>query len=374
MLPTAYAAGSIFCFVSGLLCLVTGCILLLFSDRKYNLLLGLSYLALCYGLLIASLVSSWLLLLIPHVYRTGNIFLLLYMPLSYLYVRSSITRKPLTSWQLVHLLPVLLYIFDFLPFFLLSGEHKAAVIREDLADVNQLLGFRQGWLMPDNFYFTFRLVQMTLYWILQVRLLASRKTRIRMDNRWLRWQYFYNAFQLFIFLPTLVVILSGGRFHIPVAVLFPASASLLSAITLMLFPHVLYNLKHPHKLQQCVKVKPGGDDDFLQGLRQHIENFMQEKKPFLDPDYTIGQMAVAMGLPSHKLSGHLYEITRMHFSDYINQWRIRYCLEQISAKKIVHLNLNGVASTCGFNNRNTFASAFKKVTGKSPSRYLHAKA
>ncbi|MES1222207.1 MAG: AraC family transcriptional regulator [Bacteroidota bacterium] len=31
-----------------------------------------------------------------------------------------------------------------------------------------------------------------------------------------------------------------------------------------------------------------------------------------------------------------------------------------------------MATQCGFNNRNTFSSAFKKVTGKPPSPYLQS--
>jgi YesN/AraC family two-component response regulator len=79
-----------------------------------------------------------------------------------------------------------------------------------------------------------------------------------------------------------------------------------------------------------------------------------------------------MGVPLYKLSAYINQTIGTNFSEYLNQWRIQYCLDMIHEKKIEHLNLHGIATKCGFNNRNTFSAAFKKVTGKPPSVYLHA--
>jgi AraC-like DNA-binding protein len=374
MPPPVNTTGALLCLVSAILCLLTGYILLFFSARKSNLFLGLSYLAIGFAFMVIALSTGHLLYRFPHFYRTTNVFMLLYMPLSYLYVRSSIRPKPLTAWQLLHLLPVVLYIVDFFPFFLLSGAHKAAIITEEMTDAIQLLQFRQGWLLPVNFHFPFRLVQMSLYWILQVRLLASRDAaRIRRkDTLWIRWQYIYNALQLPVFLAPLIFTLSGSRSYYPLTIFPPAAASLLSALTLLFYPKILYNINHFPFMKSDRKTKPVIDMASMQQLTRQMEMHMEEEKPFLNPDYTLGELASAMGVPLHKLSACINRGIGRHFSDYVNQWRIRHCLELMRDKDIVNLNLNGIATKCGFNNRNTFSAAFKKYTGESPSAYLHA--
>ncbi|WP_315824616.1 helix-turn-helix domain-containing protein [Paraflavitalea speifideaquila] len=64
------------------------------------------------------------------------------------------------------------------------------------------------------------------------------------------------------------------------------------------------------------------------------------------------------------------QTTGKHFNDYLNCQRIAYCLDFIRSGQAEHLNMNGISQHCGFNNRNTFAHAFKKVTGKLPSEYI----
>ena len=53
---------------------------------------------------------------------------------------------------------------------------------------------------------------------------------------------------------------------------------------------------------------------------------MLEKKPFLDPNYTLKDLADATNVPMYKLSAYLNQTTGTNFSDYLNQWRIRFCL------------------------------------------------
>jgi hypothetical protein len=223
---SAYDAEAILCFVSAALCLLTGFILLLFSARnKANVFLGLSYLAFAMGMTMIGLIYSRFIFHIPYFYRTGNIFFLVYMPLSWLYIRSAITNKPLSAWHLLHLLPALIYIVDFIPFFLSPTANKLAVINAELNNLNQLLLFKEGWFFPGKWVIPARTLQMAFY--------------------------IYNGFQVPMFLPTLIVVLIGSHHFIWVTSIPPAAASLLSALTLLLMPQVLYNINihqavHPH--------------------------------------------------------------------------------------------------------------------------------
>ena len=77
-----------------------------------------------------------------------------------------------------------------------------------------------------------------------------------------------------------------------------------------------------------------------------------------------------MKIPAYQLSAFLNREIGLNFNDYLNQQRVRYCRRILIQKGMVHqLNLKGLALQCGFNNRNTLTTAFKKFTGFTPSRY-----
>ena len=68
------------------------------------------FLLLSYPCFILFLINTGFLEYLPHVYRTGIIAHLLYMPASYLYIRSVVTNKGLTKIDFIHLIPALIYI------------------------------------------------------------------------------------------------------------------------------------------------------------------------------------------------------------------------------------------------------------------------
>ncbi|HEY4286622.1 MAG TPA: helix-turn-helix transcriptional regulator [Puia sp.] len=373
MFRIGYGPEAILCFVSASLTFLAGGILLSFSARgKPNRFLGLSYLSFAMSLTVIGLIYSRLISYVPHVYRTGNIFALLYMPLSYLYVRSLIVRMRLSGLHFLHLLPIVVYLIDYLPFFFSSASYKEVIISGDLDNLQKMLRYQHGWLLPSNVHIQFRTLQMFVYWILQVILLSSSQAAsMREKTHWMRWQYIYHGLQLFVCLPPFIVLISGSTNYVWVTSIPYAAAGVLSAYTLFFTPDVLYNIKGDQNIPSP-KPRPAPDTAFILQLGLQLDKIMKDRMPYLDPNYTIRELAETIDIPLYKLSAYLNLATGKHFSDYLNQWRIQYCLELIREKKLDNLNLHGIATKCGFNNRNTFSAAFKKVTGKPPSVYLQA--
>jgi YesN/AraC family two-component response regulator len=101
-----------------------------------------------------------------------------------------------------------------------------------------------------------------------------------------------------------------------------------------------------------------------------LNMYMQEHKPYLKPRYRLKDLSDDMHMPLHQLSAFLNKRLGMHFSEYLNQFRIRYCEELIRNGSPGRIYLKELFSKCGFHNRNTFTTAFKKFTGKTPSEYV----
>jgi AraC-like DNA-binding protein len=105
-------------------------------------------------------------------------------------------------------------------------------------------------------------------------------------------------------------------------------------------------------------------------IKQQLNDLMTVKKPFLQSRYHIKELANELQIPVHQLSAFLNHVLGMHFSDHINKHRIGHCIELINADSSGRPNLQLLSKKCGFNNRSSFTTAFKKFTGQKPFDYI----
>lgn len=115
---------------------------------------------------------------------------------------------------------------------------------------------------------------------------------------------------------------------------------------------------------------PEADNAHVDLIRMRINTYMMQQQPFLKQHYKLKDLAQDLQMPLHQLSAFLNKRLGMHFTDYLNQFRIKYCEELIKNEKPGRINLKELVVKCGFHNRNTFTTAFKKFTGKTPSDYI----
>jgi AraC-like DNA-binding protein len=101
-------------------------------------------------------------------------------------------------------------------------------------------------------------------------------------------------------------------------------------------------------------------------IKEHLET----KKPFLQHGYSLKMLSDETHVPLHHLSAFINQYYKMNFNDLINAYRILTCVEKLLRKEWKHKKLEAIANECGFNNRNTFTTAFKKVTELNPSEFL----
>jgi YesN/AraC family two-component response regulator len=104
-------------------------------------------------------------------------------------------------------------------------------------------------------------------------------------------------------------------------------------------------------------------------IQYRLDQFMTARKPFFQPKYTIKQLSKDIKIPAYQLSAFINQQIGMNFSDYLNRFRVKHCEELIKKANGKKMNIQQLASKCGFHNRNTFTAAFKKFTGRTPSNY-----
>ena len=101
-------------------------------------------------------------------------------------------------------------------------------------------------------------------------------------------------------------------------------------------------------------------------VKEHLET----KKPFLKHGYSLKMLSDETRVPVHHLSAFINQYYKMNFNDLINAYRILTCIEKLLQREWKNKKLEAIANECGFNNRNTFTTAFKKVTELNPSEFL----
>ena len=99
---------------------------------------------------------------------------------------------------------------------------------------------------------------------------------------------------------------------------------------------------------------------------------MNEKKPFLDPDMGLDDLASLVYCNRSYLSRSINTFSGVNFRQFVNRCRIDYA--QTLIDKDPHLKVSELSTMCGFNTPVSFTMAFKLNTGVVPSDYIRDKA
>jgi len=145
------------------------------------------------------------------------------------------------------------------------------------------------------------------------------------------------------------------------------SLSLLVTYVLHLrFPHFLTELMEEIRISKTRKT-------YLSNINIHkalanLNYVIHEEKVYLSPDLTLHDLAQRLNLSIHQLSELLNNEVGKNFNSFIMDFRIKEAINQLKTNQT--MTISSIASSVGFNSHSAFYSAFKKITGKSPSDYL----
>jgi AraC-like DNA-binding protein len=352
------------------------------EKTRSNKFLSAVLLALTWTIAVGFLSETRLILFVPHFFRTGLIACLIAIPLTYLYVRSVVYRKGLETPDLIHALPLIIYLIDYFQLFILTTDKKIQLINNDLIGFREMFDFDEGWFTPPGFYYNLQYLLLFSYWLLQARilyLLMVRKNGIRrgyslQSKVWLKY---FVGLQLFGFIPFLF---RPDNVQLEWVVIFISAGLPIIFITTWLFlnPEILYglNVKRPYEKDALIQtdLQQNGAAHFSspqeQELADALHKHMIEKRSFLQHKYTINHLSGDLNIPPHQISAFLNQQLNISFNDFLNKFRIEYCIERIKKGDAERYTLEALSSECGFSNRNSFTAAFKRLTGVTPSDYM----
>lgn len=122
---------------------------------------------------------------------------------------------------------------------------------------------------------------------------------------------------------------------------------------------------------QIVKYKNNKlDKKQAEAIIKNLNSYMESKKPYLNPDLTMGQLAKGIGCQMHTLSQIFSMFLNRTYYDYVNEYRVREFVARAQRQEYSRLTVMALAETCGFRSRTPFFTAVRKFTGKLPSDFI----
>jgi AraC-like DNA-binding protein len=350
------------------------------KGKKSNIFLGFNFLFLTYSSFIIWLITTGYFVKFPHLYRTGNLTGLLFIPLMYLYIRREIGRKAFTPLDFLHLLPALVYLIDFWPVYALPVDQKLSLIKSEISNPALFTQFSQSRFFHENFYTPFRSLLLAIYWSFSVYwVIIGGKNHLNRGfaKEWFIWIKIFLGLESMVFLPALLLywaidpITAYHLAHFSIVIL-----NVVTGISLLFFPKILYGLDQERYESREANRKSKTEilehlsEKKISEIKTRLESVLYVEKKFLQQGYSINDLSKDTGIPSYLLTLYINNILSTSFPDLINKERVEECCKMMASGKYAHFATEGFAQLSGFNNRNTFSLAFRKYKGMTPSAFL----
>lgn len=315
-------------------------------------------------------------------------------PILYFYVRGVLRDDfRLSKLDLLHFIPAFILLINILPHLFSSFDSKLEYAERVLHNPAEILN-NKNLFIPSVVNFLLRPIIGLIYMFVCIRLMFLKFKYERPDDKqsklifkWLSFLIFnallvYASFLIFTIFSfqTLDYKIAEvkGYYFLNVTLI----GLVLFNVSLLFFPNILYGLPQLDFIvsnyvqdTDTESVKKGVrsfeiSTEKLELLHHKIEHYC-ERKPYLNPDFSLSTMSADTDIPVHHLSYYFNEHLNINFNAWKNDHKINYVIYLIENGSNEMLTLDALAKQAGFGSRTTFFNAFKQKMGLTPSEFLN---
>jgi AraC-like DNA-binding protein len=127
----------------------------------------------------------------------------------------------------------------------------------------------------------------------------------------------------------------------------------------------------PAKLKEKIPVDFISTDE-AERIRQELVRLMDEQKPYLDVNFSMGDLCTMLNQSRRKVTYVINDVMEKNFYGIINDYRVKEALDLLSQEKTKNLKMEVVAEMVGFQSKSSFYACFKKYTGQTPTAFRTA--
>lgn len=361
--------------------------------KVLNRLLSVVFISRFGQVLVFLLVNSGDTTIFPYFYQLFTPIYYAAPACFYLYVTTFISgRSRLRQFEWLYFIPAFLAFIHVLPL-PASSAIRWDLIANEINQNKQLFVTEQGGLFPGWFYYLGRpfllLSYLTATWFAVFR---SKVLIEKLDAGAKKWIFFFlrvaTFFQLISFIPLLTLDVEAPLFKASF-ILINCTVLLMIIIFILHQPKLFYGYLFvavdldPDKgstedksidaqeLPKTVTVpkKTTLLPDQLIGYVDSMKSFMDSKRPYLQSDFQIVDLANELNIPVHHCSFVINSSFDKNFRDWINGYRIAFFIRQYPLKSD-RMTIEAIAYESGFKSLTTFYNAFKKETGLMPKAFF----
>jgi ligand-binding sensor domain-containing protein/AraC-like DNA-binding protein len=111
------------------------------------------------------------------------------------------------------------------------------------------------------------------------------------------------------------------------------------------------------------------DNDEYVAIVSSLEAYLKEKKPYLDSNLKMSEIAAAIGCSANKLSQVFSLYLNQNYYDYINNYRLEEFKQMVKNPEYSKYTIAALSEQCGFR-KTAFFNTFKRVMGITPTEYM----
>ncbi|HRH62471.1 MAG TPA: AraC family transcriptional regulator [Bacteroidia bacterium] len=306
----------------------------------------------------------------PHFMSLSEGFPFLFGVILFFYFRTVFEKRKIEKQDFIHLLPFLLFLVYMLPRYLSFSEVKLLWIQGKKASPS--LFHYPRWLsnLPGlHWVKTFAMSGYLLVTYYRYRAFSKLNPEVQVWFNWISGLFagFILSYASYFVLINFSFFNSAWDYMISFSMLFMIY---FIAWFGYLQPKVFQGFSLKEAIVEPEKYKNSPLNDSLGNeLLVILETSMSSKKIFLDPEIRLEKLATLLGIKKHLLSQLINEKKGMSFFEYINSLRVEEAKLLLKQKSKKELTVSEVAYMVGFNNKVSFNSTFKKITGKTPTEY-----
>ena len=343
-----------------------------------NILLGFFFLSICLNLVDVFLLMQRVYFSNPQFAGWGNCLPLLFGPLLYLYAQSILIENfRFTGRKWLHLLPFIIACIALEVFWLKQPVDLQTKILEAILARK----------IPDSVYLSSSIIfiQFLIYVIASIRLIRKYKKKVAekfSDYKRTNLAWLYSTIVFFTVLMS-ISMLNGWLGLTPFAqYYYIAFTIIIFAMLIFVIRVVLGTMRNPDffgmeeekpsaefQLPTAKYAGSGLVDSEKQRILQEILQHMENKKPWLEPELTVDQLATALNIRPKILSQVINETLHQNFFDFINRYRIEEAKRLLNNPPDKKITVLEVLYQVGFNSKSSFNTLFKKHTGLTPSEF-----
>ena len=142
--------------------------------------------------------------------------------------------------------------------------------------------------------------------------------------------------------------------------------------TLSVYAYGYFTVLHKEALISLPPVKSTAKNKQATSLDEfdiRLENFMNEEKPWLDPELTLPLLSEQVGIPAYMITRIINDRRKSNFFNYVNRYRVDAVRQFMADEKYDDTTFLQLAFQSGFGSKSTFNGVFKNLMDTTPSQY-----